>query len=260
MEVNKLNNLPLKSSVEIHGNKLIKTLISDNSVWVEKFNTEKKCYIEFKEKPIDVKTPNLIDFNEKSITLTFIEGIAICEERYSEENIDASIIKNITNDIAKINLYKSSTANKIDYKEKINKYASKGLIQSDIATKLIKAINIISFREFNHGDMLLKNIILTPKNDIAFIDWEFAGLYIKGYDFALLHTTLALNKQAQTIIEEKVKELSIETEFLINKALVIARELKIHLELDDSLYFKHKRLDLLKEEEIINNKKLNARL
>ncbi len=105
--------------------------------------------------------------------------------------------------------------------------------------------------EFNHGDMLLKNIIKMPNEKLAFIDWEFAGLYIKGYDLALLHTIMTIDNTSQKIIEDRIKSISIEREFWLNKAIIIARELKIHAELDDSLIFKHKRISLLKKEETL---------
>lgn len=241
----------VKSSIKIQDGVITKTLVSDHPVWVEKFQTEKQCYLHFKEQPIDILTPTIIDTNNNSMRLVYIEGKELCSDRYIEEQLDANIMKDIISNILKANNYQTNFVAALNYKEKIEKRFKQGFISEELKGKLLKILPSLEVKQFNHGDMLLKNIIKTTKGELAFIDWEFAGLYIKGYDFALLHTTLAEDKKSQQIIEETIKELEIEKEFWFNKTLITAREIKIHDELEDLLPFKQKRISLLKKEEIL---------
>lgn len=42
---------------------------------------------------------------------------------------------------------------------------------------------------FSHGDLLLRNVLRAPEHDdrVAFVDWECAGMYLEGWDPALLY-------------------------------------------------------------------------
>ena len=88
--------------------------------------------------------------------------------------------------------------------------------------------------EFNHGDLILKNVLATD-NDLVFIDWEVAGLYLPGYDFALLWTILGCDRYARDRIIQTIEQKSLlaKLAFIINQVVIIARELKIHSQLQD---------------------------
>jgi hypothetical protein len=60
----------------------------------------------------------------------------------------------------------------------------------------------------------------------------------------MLHTLLADTPGAQAGIEAVVSEAGIERSFLLNQALVLSRELRLHTELPDG-HFRQRRLALL---------------
>ncbi|MFC7344494.1 hypothetical protein ACFQRI_24070, partial [Saccharopolyspora griseoalba] len=79
----------------------------------------------------------------------------------------------------------------------------------------------------------------------ALLDFEFTGLFLPGFDLAMLHTLLAATPGAQQRIEELVTEQGIQAAFAVNQAVVLSRELRLHNELPDG-ELRDKRLQLLR--------------
>lgn len=88
-----------------------------------------------------------------------------------------------------------------DYEERLERYYKMGYfskIERYTISKKIKTTRKIW--TFNHGDLLFKNIIHSDTKDFYFIDWEFTGLYLPGYDLAMLYTLLAKFPEQQALI------------------------------------------------------------
>lgn len=96
-----------------------------------------------------------------------------------------------------------------------------------------------------HGDPLPANLLLTDAVDAArtgagpgqglrcaLLDFEYTGLYVPGFDLAMLHTLLGATPTARARIRRVVAQAGIEEAFLVNRAVVLTRELRIHRELD----------------------------
>ncbi len=98
--------------------------------------------------------------------------------------------------------------------------------------------------EPNHGDVVPPNAVITH-HGARLIDWEHASLRRPGWDLALLHTTLARVPTAQAVITAHATVAGVWSGFLLNRALVLAREGRIHAELPAGPLRSH-RLDLLR--------------
>jgi hypothetical protein len=114
---------------------------------------------------------------------------------------------------------------------------------------------------FAHGDALLGNFLLTepilhaplrPPNGpdpasttagrdsvarnaagCVLVDWEFAGLYLPGYDHALLWTLLHADPAARARLRSQIRADGpcAEAAWWINAAMALTREIRIHREL-----------------------------
>ena len=87
--------------------------------------------------------------------------------------------------------------------------------------------------QLNHGDPLPANIISTPGGEWALLDWEFTGLFLPGFDLAMLRILLAETPAAADHIEAIVAETGHLDAYLVNLAVVLSRELHIHHELPE---------------------------
>jgi hypothetical protein len=70
-----------------------------------------------------------------------------------------------------------------------------------------------------------------PSGEWALLDWEFTGLFLPGFDLAMLGVLLAGTPGAGDFVEEVVRRAGHEDAYLVNLAVVLSRERRIHLTL-----------------------------
>lgn len=86
----------------------------------------------------------------------------------------------------------------------------------------------------NHGDPLASNILISPAGTPVLLDWEFGGLFLPGFDLAMLHTQLGAGTPAiRERIDAIITEAGAQAAFAVNLAIVLTRELRIYRELPD---------------------------
>ena len=86
-------------------------------------------------------------------------------------------------------------------------------------------------RQLNHGDPLPGNMVRLPSGEWALLDWEFTGLFLPGFDLAMLSVLLAGTPGAAALLEDVVRRAGCEEAYLVNLAVVLSRERRIHLTL-----------------------------
>jgi aminoglycoside phosphotransferase (APT) family kinase protein len=85
--------------------------------------------------------------------------------------------------------------------------------------------------QLNHGDPLPGNILRLPSGEWALLDWEFTGLFLPGFDLAMLSVLLAGTPGAASFLEDLACQAGYEDAYLVNLAVVLSRERRIHLTL-----------------------------
>lgn len=230
----------------------IKSLLPDAIEWKEKFLHEISLYRIFKQDSPNFKLPQLIYADDDILITSYIDGDILESDRYLTSPLPTEAITGvleITRGIASWKPKDLSLLKQWDYRERLKKYRKRELFSDKEVKALDTLIN--SYKEpfeIAHGDLLLKNIIKTPEGEYVPIDWEFAGLFMPGFDMALLHTTMYKDTFARKEIETEVTLNNIELPFLINKAMIVAREIHIHRDLPDEDPIKATNLELLNEE------------
>ena len=76
--------------------------------------------------------------------------------------------------------------------------------------------------QLNHGDPLPGNILRTPSGEWALLDWEFTGLFLPGFDLAMLAILLAETPTVTGHIEAIVAETGHLDAYLVNLAVVLS--------------------------------------
>jgi hypothetical protein len=82
--------------------------------------------------------------------------------------------------------------------------------------------------QLNHGDPLPGNMLHLPSGEWALLDWEFTGLFLPGFDLAMLSVLLASSPGAAGIISDAVRATGHDDAYLVNLAMVLSRERRIH--------------------------------
>jgi hypothetical protein len=135
-----------------------------------------------------------------------------------------------------------------DYPDRVERYHRAGFFDDTDRTALHALLEEAGpVWQANRGDPPPANLLLAERDECVLLDFEFTELFLPGFDVAMLHTVLAKTAGAQASIEALMGEAGIEVPFLINQAMVLSRELRLHTELPDG-EFRQRRLALLELE------------
>jgi aminoglycoside phosphotransferase (APT) family kinase protein len=118
------------------------------------------------------------------------------------------------------------------YRDRIVRYHAAGYLTEDDRRALERLLARCGEpRQLNHGDPLPGNMIRLPSGDWALLDWEFTGLFLPGFDLAMLSVLLADTPGAAEFVHDLASQAGHEDAYLVNLAVVLSRERRIHLRL-----------------------------
>lgn len=228
---------------------VIKVCLTDETFWHNKFDYEIGIYRAFAACPPPVRVPELIHAaNGRVIVIEHIPGLVVDTERYPTGPVTPAALDATLNTLLGFDAWNpppGALSAVFDYPDRVERYHRIGIFDDDdrIALhRLIAAVGPID--AVAHGDPLPSNLLITDDGTCVPVDFEFTGLFVAGFDLAMLHALLAGTPGAQSNIEEIVAEIGIEAPFLLNQAMVLSRELRLHTELDDG-EFRAARLALI---------------
>lgn len=227
----RINNTPV----------FVKILSLADAYWKNKFTNEIKTYRVFSRHEAPVKTLKVIYSNIHKGIIVYEQLMAqsLSHARYPADPAQFTYCQHIVADIKKISGYKHlpRQANAGDNKRWIRKasdYTNSGILNSDDLDKIKHLLNISGHDvEFAHGDLLFTNCLILDQDDsVAYLDWEFAGYYLRGYDLALLWIIMMKSPDSREYILDHIfaSQKDFPCEFHINLFLLVAREIKIHKE------------------------------
>jgi aminoglycoside phosphotransferase (APT) family kinase protein len=120
------------------------------------------------------------------------------------------------------------------YDKRIARYHAAGYFTEDDRQALERLLARCGQpRQLNHGDPLPGNMVLLPSGEWALLDWEFTGLFLPGFDLAMLSVLLAGTPGAAALLEDAVRRTGADEAYLVNLAVVLSRERRIHLTLPE---------------------------
>jgi hypothetical protein len=228
---------------------VIKALRTDEEFWQTKFIHEIRLYQAFTENPPPVRVPLLVHTDgHRVLVIEYISGHPVDPERYPNQPLLAATLDTVLDTIMAFADWDPTPgvlAPVFDYSDRVDRYHRAGFFDADDRVALHGLLaETPPPRQVNHGDPLPANLLFARTGGCALLDFEFTGLFLPGFDLAMLHTLLTTTPGAHDAIEALVGEAAIEAPFLINQAMVLSRELRLHTELPDD-EFRARRLALL---------------
>ncbi|MGH3721598.1 MAG: phosphotransferase [Pseudonocardiaceae bacterium] len=229
---------------------VIKALRTDEALWRARFDHEIRLYQAFTRNPPPVRVPELVHTDgHRVLVIEHIPGLPIDTERYPEQPLPPAVLDVVLDTITVFNRWTPPVgvlAPVFDYPDRIARYHRAGFFDDADRVALGDLLDAGGpVWQANHGDPLPGNLLLADAGGCVLIDWEFTGLFAPGFDLAMLHTVLAETPGAQAGITALVGEAGIEAPFLLNQAMVLSRELRLHTELPEG-ESRHRRLALLR--------------
>jgi aminoglycoside phosphotransferase (APT) family kinase protein len=228
---------------------VIKALRTGDPFWVAKFAREIGVYQAFATTPPPVRVPRLVHTDGHTVlVLEYISGRPLDRERYPGTPVPAAILGAALTTVSAFGRWcppPGVLAPVFDYPDRIARYHRAGFLDDADRAALQALLPAAGGTDaVQHGDPLPSNLLLSGPGECVLIDWEFTGLFLPGFDLALMHAVLAQTPEARDQVEVLVAEAGIEAAFAINQAMVLSRELRLHTELPPGA-FRDRRLALL---------------
>jgi hypothetical protein len=219
---------------------VVKLLLDGGEFWQARWRHEIDIYRAFAQEPLPVRVPALIQSDGKRfMVLERLDAQPLDTERYPDRLLTAAEIGPCLGAIRRLSAWRPASgqfAPVWDYPDRVSRYHAAGYLTDadrDAVQRLLAMCDPV--REIGHGDPLPSNLLLTGDGGCALVDWEFTGTFLPGFDLAMLHTLLgASTPAARTRIDQVVADAGTEESFVVNLAMVLTRELRIHRELPDS--------------------------
>ena len=222
---------------------VVKALTTTDPFWRERFAHEIAVYRALAETPSPAPTPALIHTDgERLLVLDRLPGRPLDADRYPARHlidVEVTAAIEVVRSFATWHPPPGVLAPVFGYRDRIERYRGGGrYLGDDAAVVLHRLLDQLGNPSVPaHGDPLPANLLVTDtgSGDVrcGLVDFEFTGLFLPGLDLAMLHTLLTGTPGAQDRIRAVVADERIERAFLVNQAMVLTRELRIHRELDD---------------------------
>lgn len=226
--------------------------ISERS-WPQKFQNEQSAYKIFHEFPPGFDTPTRHpESTDDLLIISFINAKPYTRERYVLEPLPKEVEQVYMAICERLVNWQYAGKNRMkvyDYNDRIDKLLERKQVSPETAKILTN--NYQNQRHAatpQHGDLIPENILLNEANSPTLIDWEYAQMYLPGFDLALLQTTVMGDSQFTAEIDDLVKIKGIEQPFNLNKAIILLREIRIHEVIPDNNNTHSKILPALRRE------------
>lgn len=207
-----------------------KELTNHEPFWKGRFTNEVNIYQCFADCMVEVPAPRMLWHSTSALIVDRIDGYQLSNDRYPT-SVDRSTFElalEAVYSLPHVDIVQKEPA--MNYPARIQRYEANGIIDANTAERLRRLSNAaesLAF-QFQHGDVVPSNIFRTP-NGIMFIDWEFAGYYLPGYDLALLATFLIKLPWAPLAINQLVHTWpkAWQIGYWLNESMVLTREIRI---------------------------------
>ncbi|MCB5181033.1 aminoglycoside phosphotransferase family protein [Streptomyces antimicrobicus] len=214
-----------------------KVLLDHSPEWRERYRHEIGAYRAFVRHRPPVRVPRLIAADPENCTLVVerMAGRVAALQRHPVEAPPRPDVRAALGAVCRVNQWRPPAelfGRPLDYASRISRYHELGLLTDRDLGDLQKLLHGLAVAggpwQFNHGDALLSNLLLSPAGPVL-LDWEHAGWYLPGYDLATLWTVLGDAPAARSQISRLAQAAgpAARDAFLVNLMLVLTREIRM---------------------------------
>lgn len=219
---------------------VVKVLMTIERFWRDRFVHEIAIYRALAAAPAPLPAPGLVHTDgERVLVLDRLPGRLLHTDRHPARALAGPEVTAAIDAVRGFGAWMppaGTPAPVFDYAERVERYRDARCFDEDSCAVLHLLIDELGAPDrLGHGDPLPANLLVDAGSGTArcaLLDFEFTGVFLPGFDLAVLHTVLAATPGAQERIRAIVATERIEHAFLLNRAIVLARELRIHRELD----------------------------
>ena len=214
---------------------VIKVLPERDPSWRHRQRHEIGVYQVFANNPPPVRVPRLVHTDgQRIVVMERLEGTTLGTGRYPRaltgQEVEAAVAL-----VSRLHAWQplpDGFRPVFAYHQRIVRYHATGYFTADDRRALERLLARCGQpRQLNHGDPLPGNMLRMPSGEWALLDWEFTGLFLPGFDLAMLRVLLAGTPGATDFLEDIAHRAGYADAYLVNLAVVLSRERRIHLTL-----------------------------
>jgi len=214
---------------------IIKVLADGDPGWRHRQRHEIGVYQIFAEHPPPVRVPRLVHTDgHRIVVMERLEGATLGTGRYPRILTGSEVLAAATL-VGRLHGWQplpDGFRPVFGYHKRIARYHAAGYFTEDDRRALERLLARCGRPwQLNHGDPLPGNMIRLPSGEWALLDWEFTGLFLPGFDLAMLGVLLAGTPGAADFVDDVASRAGHEDGYLVNLAVVLSRERRIHLRL-----------------------------
>lgn len=217
---------------------IVKIQLSNDVYWQRAFSREVAAYRLFALSLPPITAPRLLHADDTCVLVVErADGATLAVERYpyriSTDSVRAAVAALERFAVWPLPTHGRAVLPRVfDYAERIDRFRGRGLLTGSDAAALT---NLLAHSDPHwepaHGDAIPSNILLTTDGQVVLLDWEFCGLYLPGWDLALLRTCLSRTADITRWIDDRASARQIQVPYAINLAMALTREIHIHQKL-----------------------------
>ncbi|MGY2126404.1 phosphotransferase family protein [Nocardia gipuzkoensis] len=217
----------------------LKCLLGTDPFWAGKWRHELEVHEVFAHSAPPVPVPQLVYTDHtRLMALEWMNGQRLDDDRYPQRSLADTEVDAALGTVEALNRWQPPAGAFdviFDYRDRIGRYHARGYLTDTDRDALLRLVDRAgAVDQLNHGDPLASNILLREEAPAVLLDWEFTGLFLPGFDLAMLHAQLgAATAELRARIDTAVTAAGIEVPFVVNLATVLTREMRIHRELPD---------------------------
>lgn len=217
---------------------MIKVLPEGDPSWRHRQRHEIGVYQVFARHPPPVRVPRLVHTDGRRIVvMERLDGVTLGSGRYPR-TLTGQEVEAAARLVGRLHSWQPAPDGfrpVFGYRERIVRYHATGYFTDDDRRALERLLARCGKpSQLNHGDPLPGNMIRLRSGEWALLDWEFTGLFLPGFDLAMLSVLLADTPGAADFVHDLARQTSHEDAYLVNLAIVLSRERRIHLRLPRS--------------------------
>jgi len=214
---------------------MIKVLADGDPSWRHRQRHEIGVYQIFAKHPPPVRVPRLVHTDgQRIVVMERLEGVTLGSGRYPRV-LTGQEVRAAAGLVGQLHDWQplpDGFQPVFGYRDRIVRYHATGYFKEDDRRALERLLARCGQPwQLNHGDPLPGNMIRLPSGEWALLDWEFTGLFLPGFDLAMLGVLLAGTPGAVDLLEDVASQTGYEDAYLVNLAVVLSRERRIHLTL-----------------------------
>jgi hypothetical protein len=221
-----------------HGGRpvVVKVLTSADPAWRARFAHEIDVYHALADHPAPARTPELVHTDGTRVLIVErLPGRPLGTDRYPAAVDPEPALRALA---AFAGWMPAHPAPASDHAGRIDRYHRLGIVDDDVRAALQRLLAGLGERRVPaHGDPLPSNLIVDDGGRCGLVDFEFTGQNLPEFDLAVLHTLLVRVPGAQERVRARVTDADA---FLAARAIVLARELRMHRALGDGPRRRHR--------------------